>query len=158
MFGSTKLARRQDVVSAYQKTQEINGDSARGKALFKKECSACHQLEGVGTQIGADLNAMRNQGTETLLLNILDPNREVKPQFLSYSLLTVNDRTVSGMIVEESANSITIRRSDGTNESVLRSEIEELRGSQLSFMPEGFEKVVDVKAMADLLAYLVSLK
>ena len=48
LFAATKLARRQDVVAAYQKALQLKGDRARGKAVFKKECSACHQLEGVG--------------------------------------------------------------------------------------------------------------
>src|SRR5262249_46658831 len=78
IFVATKLARRQDVVAAYQKALQLKGDGARGRALFKKECSACHRLEGVGTQIGAELAAIRNQGNEAILLNILDPNRDVK--------------------------------------------------------------------------------
>src|SRR5262249_18633910 len=97
LFESTKLARRPDVVAAYQKALRLPGDKVRGKAVFKKECSACHQLEGVGTQVGADLHAMRDQGKETILLNILDPNREVKPQFLGYVLTTDAGRMVTGM-------------------------------------------------------------
>jgi putative heme-binding domain-containing protein len=86
--------------------------------VFKKECSACHQLEGVGTQVGAELNAIRNQGSEAILLNILDPNREVKRQFLSYVLVTNAGRLVTGMITAETANGITLRRPDGTSETV----------------------------------------
>jgi putative heme-binding domain-containing protein len=158
LFTSTKLARRQDVVSAYQKALKLPGDRVRGKALFKNVCSTCHQLEGVGTQVGADLYAIRDQGTEAILLNILDPNREVKPQFLSYVLTTDAGRTITGMIAAESANSITIRRADGTTATVLRIHIDELRSTGLSFMPEGLEKQIDVPAMADLLAYLNSIK
>ena len=62
------------------------------------------------------------------------------------------------MITAETANSLTIRRADGTTETVLRIDIEELRSTGLSFMPEGLEKQIDVPAMADLLAYLNSLK
>ena len=158
LFESTKLARRQDVVAAYRKALQLQGDKLRGKAVFKKECSACHQLEGVGTQVGADLNAIRDQGKETILLNILDPNREVKPQFVSYILMTNAGRMITGMITAETANSITVRRADATSETVLRIHVEELRSTGLSFMPEGLEKVIDVPAMADLLAYLGSIK
>ncbi len=154
LFSVTKPARRRDVVAAYQKALQLKGDNLRGKEVFKKECSACHQLEGVGTQIGADLNALRDQSTDTILLNILDPNREVKPPFHSYVLATNAGRTVTGMIAAETANSITIRRADGTEETVLRVHIDELRSTGLSFMPEGLEKQIDVPAMADLLAYL----
>ncbi len=93
-----------------------------------------------------------------MLLNILDPNRDVKPQFLSYVLVTTSGRVLTGMIAAETANSLTIRKPDGVEETVLRLQIEELRGTGLSFMPEGLEKQIDVAAMADLLAYLISPK
>src|SRR5204863_7943923 len=110
-------------------------DVARGKAVFKKECSVCHQLEGVGNAIGADLSAIRDRGTEAILLNILDPNREVKPQFLSYVLVTSTGRIITGMITAETANSVTVRKADGTTETILRIHIDELRSTGLSFMP-----------------------
>jgi putative heme-binding domain-containing protein len=158
LFAATTLAGRPDVVAAYQKALQLKGDRTRGKAVFQKVCSVCHQLEGVGTQVGADLNAIRDQGTETILLNILDPNREVKPSFLSYVLVTNAGRTLTGLINAETANSLTLRRADGTSETVLRTDIDELRSTGLSFMPEGLEKQIDVPAMADLLTYLKSIK
>jgi putative heme-binding domain-containing protein len=158
LFAATRLAHRQEIVAAYSKALQLKGDRARGKLVFKKECSACHQLEGVGTQIGAELNAIRNQGSEAILLNILDPNREVKPQFLSYVLATSAGRIVTGMITAETATGLTLRRADGTSESVLRIDIDELRSTGVSFMPEGLEKQIDMPAMADLLAYLNSIQ
>ena len=62
------------------------------------------------------------------------------------------------MIAAETANSITIRRVDGTTIGVQRVEIEALRSTGLSFMPEGLEKMIDVPAMADLLSYLDSIQ
>jgi putative membrane-bound dehydrogenase-like protein len=151
-------AQRQDVVAAYQKALLLKGDSARGRDVFKRQCSACHRLEGVGQQVGAELSAIRNRGLQAVLLNILDPNREVMPQFLSYVLMTTNGRVLTGMITVETANSLTIRQPDGHEESVLRFQIEELRSTGLSYMPEGLEKQIDVPAMADLLAYLDTIK
>ena len=72
--------------------------------------------------------------------------------------MTDAGRIVTGMIAAETANSLTIRRADGTTETVLRIHIDELRSTGLSFMPEGLEKQIDVPAMADLLAYLNSIK
>jgi hypothetical protein len=86
------------------------------------------------------------------------PHFPVKPQFLSYVLVTDAGRILTGMITAETANSITIRRADGTAETVLRVRIHELRSTGLSFMPEGLEKQIDVPTMADLLAYLNSIK
>jgi putative membrane-bound dehydrogenase-like protein len=158
LFAGARLGNRQDVVAAYQKALELKGDPAKGKAVFRKECSACHRLEGVGETVGAELSAIRDQGTAAILLNILDPNREVKPQYVTYVLATDSGRTLTGMITAETANGITVRRADGTSETVPRVKIEELRSTGLSFMPEGLEKQIDVQGMADLLAYLNSIR
>ena len=92
------------------------------------------------------------------MLNVLDPNREVKPKYLTYILETSDGLILTGMIASETANSITIRRVDGTTVAVQRVEIEALRSTGLSFMPEGLEKMIDVPAMADLLSYLDSIQ
>ncbi|MEX1228604.1 MAG: PVC-type heme-binding CxxCH protein [Planctomycetaceae bacterium] len=152
------LSKRADVVASYQEALKIKGNAAKGKDVFKKECSACHKLENVGNEVGANLSAVRNRGLDAVLLNILDPNREVKPQYVSYVLVTDEGLAFTGMIVEETANSVTIRRADATTVSVLRVHIDELRSTGLSFMPEGLEKQIDVKTMADLLAYLNSIE
>lgn len=154
LFASAGLKRRDDVVQAYRPALERKGDVTRGRAVFRKSCANCHQLEGVGTSVGADLSAIRDRGMEAVLLNILDPNREVKPQYLSYVLVTDAGRVLTGMIGAETANSVTIRRLDNTTETVQRNHIEELRSTGLSFMPEGLEQQVGLDAMADLLAYL----
>ncbi len=158
LFAGSTLARRQDVVDAYQKSLELKGDVDRGRMHFRKTCAACHKLENFGESIGADLNAIRDRGTAAVLLNILDPNREVKPQFLSYVVVLDSGRTLTGMIAAETANSLTLRKADNTTESVLRVNIDELKSTGLSFMPEGIEKQLDPTAMADLLAYLNSIK
>ena len=158
LFAGATLARRQEVVDAYQKSLDLKGDVDRGRAHFRKNCAACHKLENFGESIGADLNAIRDRGTAAVLLNILDPNREVKPQFLSYVIVLDSGRTLTGMIAAETANSLTLRKADNTTESVLRINIDELKSTGLSFMPEGLEKQLDPAAMADLLAYLNSIK
>jgi putative heme-binding domain-containing protein len=149
---------RRKVFEDYRKALELKGDVAKGKAAFKTHCSACHQLDGVGAEVGADLKAIRDRGMEAVLLNIIDPNREVKPQFLAYTAELKNMRVVTGMITAETANGLTIRRADGMSEPISRADVENLRSLGVSYMPEGIEKMIDVPGMADLLAYLNSIK
>lgn len=158
LYADRSLARRDEVIQQYQSALKTDGDVVSGKAVFKKVCSACHRLEGVGTAVGADLKAIRDRGKAGVLLHILDPNREVKPQYMSYTLVLESGQVLSGMIADESVNSITVRKPDGTSTTVLRINIEEIRSSGLSFMPEGLEKQLVQRAMADLLAYLMSLQ
>jgi putative membrane-bound dehydrogenase-like protein len=156
-FATAQLSKRQDVLAAYQKALDLKGDTAKGKVLFKNMCSSCHRLEGVGESVGAELSAVRDRGSAFILLSVLDPNREVQPQYIAYTVATTKGRFLTGMVVAETANSLTIRRSDGTSETVARADIEQLKSTGLSFMPEGLEKQISVEGMADLLAYLNSI-
>ena len=151
-----KLGGRQDVIDAYRPVLEMPGDSSRGRSVFQKVCASCHRLEGVGHEIAPNLASFRDRGPDAILVNVLDPNREVNPQFVNYTLVTKDGRTVTGMIASETANSVTLRRADDATDTIERSEIDELRASGMSLMPEGLEKQIDPPAMADLLAYLQS--
>ena len=66
-------------------------------------------------------------------------------------------RTVTGMITDESAASVTLTRAENATDTLPRAEIELLRSTGQSIMPEGLERQLDQQAMADLLAYLHSL-
>ena len=112
----------------------------------------------MGEAVGPDLVSVKGRGLESVLTNIIDPNREVLPQYYTYLLVTDDDTIISGMIAAETANTVTIRKTDGMSETVQRVKIASLRSTGLSAMPEGLEEKIDLQAMADLLAYLNSVK
>jgi len=158
LFAGNAPSKRADVLAKYQKALDLKGDATKGKALFKETCSACHKLEGVGEAVGPDLASIKNRGVESVLTNVIDPNREVLPQYYSYVLVTDGDVILTGMIAAETANTVTIRKTDGMAETVQRVNIATLRSTGLSAMPEGLEEKLDLQAMSDLLAYLSSIK
>jgi len=158
LLGSAKLARRTEAMAAYRDVLDMKGHLARGKAVFKKECSTCHKLEGVGYDLGLPLATVQSRGREGILSQILDPNREINPAYLNYTLLTDDGLTVTGMITAETATSITLTRAEGESDTVLRTNIDELQSTGLSIMPEGLEKQVNKQDMADLIEYLMSVQ
>jgi putative membrane-bound dehydrogenase-like protein len=156
LFAGAGLSKRADVIAAYKGALEMRGDVERGRAIFRKSCAACHRRESFGEPVGADLAGVQDKGAEFLLVNILDPNREVLPKFLAYQAQTDDGRAVTGMLTSETATSLTLRRLDGTSETILRTNLESLRSTGLSFMPEGFETQISATQMADLIAYLLA--
>jgi putative heme-binding domain-containing protein len=155
LLESRQLGRRSDVVEAYRSALSLPGDPQRGREVFTKTCASCHKLQGTGHEIGPNLAAMKARGPEAILLNVLDPNREVNPQYLTYAVLTTDGRQLTGILAAETATSITLQRADNATDTVLRIDIEQLRSTGLSLMPEGLEKQIDPQAMADLIAYLM---
>ncbi len=146
---------RAAVVQRYRKALERKGNPTRGAAVFKKQCASCHRVNGVGHEIGPNLAAMRNRGAEAILVNVLDPNREVNPQYLNYIVQLADGRVLNGIIASETATGITLRRADNATDAVLRIDIEGLKSTGQSLMPEGLEKEIDIQAMADLIAFLM---
>ncbi len=158
LLGSAKLAPRKKVVAAWRDVLKMKGDRAKGKAVFKRECSKCHKLEGVGVELGLPLETIGNRGPETILLSVLDPNREVNPAYLNYIVVTDEGLSITGMITAETATSITLKRAEGETDTVLRTNIDELISTGISIMPEGQEKLMTKQEMADVIAYLMSLE
>lgn len=155
LFGKATSSQREAILAEYRSALTAEGDAEKGRLLFRQHCSACHKLEGVGNETGPNLAAMKARGAEAILINVLDPNREVLPQFQSYVAELADGRVVSGLIESESPTTLVLRKADGQKEELLRGDIELLRSTGQSLMPEGLEKQIDPKAMADLLAYLM---
>jgi putative heme-binding domain-containing protein len=146
------------VLDAYKGVLAMQADLEKGKQHFKKVCSVCHRLDNVGTEIGPNLATLQIRGAEAILLNVLDPNREVNPQYVNYIVLTTSGKSYTGLIAAETATSVTLKRQENATDTILRVNIDELKSTGLSIMPEGLEKDLDPQAMADLIAYLLSVK
>jgi putative heme-binding domain-containing protein len=156
LFGDAVPGPRKEVVTRYQSALSMKGDAARGQKVFERTCVTCHRVGDLGKDVGPNLATIRQWNPEQVLINILDPNREVAPNFLGYTVETRDGRTMYGIIAEESAASLTLKRADGSTETVLRRDIAQLSGSGLSLMPEGLESAITFEQMADLIAFLLT--
>jgi putative membrane-bound dehydrogenase-like protein len=155
LFKQTVDFDRANVIRAYSEALKLKGDPKSGQAVFRKYCSACHQLDGIGHDVGANLLAtLGNKSGEDLLIALFDPNREVDPRYVTYQVGTTDERILSGIVVAESPSSITLRRSEGLEDVILRKDLSFFRSTALSLMPVGFEKELKPQDVADLLAYL----
>jgi putative membrane-bound dehydrogenase-like protein len=148
---------RQKTVQAYRPALDLTGDAVRGKAVFKKNCATCHRLEDVGVEVGPDLlSALRTKTRETLLVDLLDPSREVDPRYINYVVTTKSGRFLTGMIATDTSSSITLRRAEKAEDTVLRSEISEIQATAKSLMPENLELQLTKQDVADVIAYLLA--
>jgi putative heme-binding domain-containing protein len=148
---------RAGIVTAWQDVLELAGDAGRGQQVFRKTCAGCHRVDQFGYELGPNLAAVRNRGAETILVNVLDPNREMENKYVDYVVYTVDGRIYTGMITAESATSVTLHRAEGKRETLLRSRIETVRNTGKSLMPEGFEQQLDKQSLCDIITYLMSL-
>ncbi len=149
---------RNQVVAAYRTALELAGNRDRGRPIFLKVCATCHQAEGQGVDVGPNLATVTNRSAEDLLVHILDPNREVAPNYLNYSVATEDGRVLTGMIAGESSTALVLKRAEGASDVVPREQIESIASTGLSLMPEGVEKGLSHQDLADLIAFLRSIQ
>lgn len=136
----------------------LSGSAERGRAVFTGKCASCHKFGEVGHPVGPDLASVQNKSAPDLLIAILDPNREAQPNFTVYTVVTQDGKLLSGIITSETASALTLTAAEAKHETVLRSQIELLVSSGKSLMPEGLEKDLTPEELADLIAFVQTLK
>jgi putative heme-binding domain-containing protein len=147
-------ADRQEVIDRYREATKLAGSAERGAVVFKKSCSACHRLADVGYVVGPDLSALTDRSPQAMLTAIFDPNRAVEAKFLNYTAVTTGGVTYTGILASETGNSIGLLAADAKEIVILRTDLDALASSNKSLMPEGLEKDLSPRDMADLLAWL----
>jgi putative heme-binding domain-containing protein len=155
VFGPEEGSRR-EIVERYRGALKDPGAPAAGAAVFKRACASCHKYEGVGTEVGPDLAALNDRSPEALLLAILDPSRAFEAKYTEYTVHLADGRVRTGMITSETASAFTLRRQQGEQEVILRADVESMAASGKSLMPEGLEKDLTPRDLADLVAYLAA--
>jgi putative heme-binding domain-containing protein len=153
LAGSTRSS-RDEVLARYRKALSGTSDVARGRAVFDRECAKCHKLENRGFEVGPDLGSVKTRADETLVADVLDPSREITVGYQNYTVLTEDGRIFTGVLAAETATSITLRKDEGVEQTILRRDVDEMEASSLSMMPEELEKQVQPQEVADLIAYL----
>lgn len=145
---------RVKMLAAYQSALELKANPQHGIAVFKSHCATCHRIGKDGTQVGPDIEDSRTKTPEQLLASIIDPNQAIDNSYYGYLVQTVDGQLLSGIITAETPTSITIRQQENKEVSLLKTEIEEMKSSGMSLMPEGLEKEISVQQMADLISFI----
>ncbi|MGH9341935.1 MAG: PVC-type heme-binding CxxCH protein, partial [Acidobacteriota bacterium] len=102
---------RQEVIRKYRAALTMKGSPQQGRQVFEETCSACHKVGDMGAEVGPDLlNLTSRRSKGFLLIQILDPNLDITPGYESYTIETKDGRLLSGVIANESATSVTLRR------------------------------------------------
>lgn len=145
---------RQALLQRYTSALSGQTDIRAGKAVFVKQCAGCHRLDGEGVAVGPDISDMRTQTPEQILASVLDPNAAIDANFYRYAVLTEDGQLLEGLLEDSNEQAVTLKLQDGLRRTLPREQIEQLRATGVSMMPEGFENQVSPEAMRDLVGYI----
>ncbi len=138
------------------------GDATRGRELFfaeKSNCGICHRVADKGGKIGPDLTTIgANRAGRDLLESIVLPSATIVRDYEPYTIATTDGRVLSGLIARETRETLYLQQPTGDPVAVQRSDIESMTASTVSIMPNGLEQAFTEQQLADVIAYLQSLK
>jgi putative membrane-bound dehydrogenase-like protein len=149
---------REVVTAKFASSVDQAGDANRGQAIYQRACVVCHRAAGQGMEVGPDLVTVKNKGRAALLTAILDPNKEVAAQYMSFLVQTRAGDAFLGVIAEDTATQLTLKMPGGITKTILRADVVGSSSEGRSLMPEGLEGGLSTQDMADLLTFIESLK
>ena len=140
----------------------LDGDPGRGERLFWSEairCGSCHRIGERGTPVGPDLSTIgKLRPREDLLGSLLEPSRRIEPKYATYSVATAAGVSLTGLLVGRDESRVVLRDGQGKEVILAAKDVEELRPSRTSLMPDGQLADLTAREAADLIAYLASLR
>jgi putative membrane-bound dehydrogenase-like protein len=147
---------RRDAVIAEMRTliRKTPGNPQSGQEVFKKVCGQCHKIYGEGQEVGPDITVNGRSSFEQLLSNVFDPSLVIGASYQARTVVTNEGRVVVGLVAEESDQRIVLKLQGGKLEVIPLSDIEEMKTSELSLMPEDVEKTLKPQEIADLFAFI----
>ena len=149
---------RAEVAAKFQPAASLKGVAARGKPQYLSRCMICHRADGAGMELGPDLITVKTKGRDALLSAILDPHKEVAPQYIAFDVTTKDGNAYTGIIARDDATSLTLKVMGGAEVALPRANVRGSSSSGKSVMPEGLEAGMSAQDMADLLTFIEELK
>jgi putative membrane-bound dehydrogenase-like protein len=132
------------------------GDATAGKALYTQHCAKCHTLYGEGNKVGPDLTTADRKNRQTLLANIIDPGAVIRPEYVTHSADLTDGRKLVGLVVESSAQSVTLLDAENKKTVISRGDLEDLKPLPTSLMPDKLLDTLTDQQVCDLFAFMAS--
>lgn len=138
-------------------------DLARGREVFLSpklgSCITCHRLEGIGSIAGPNLSTIgASKAADYILESILQPNRNVSPQFEAFMLTSADGQTQLAFQLAEHDDRHTYVGVDGRVFNIQMAQIVKRERMPMSIMPEGLVAALTDGEVRDLVAFLRSRK
>jgi putative heme-binding domain-containing protein len=134
------------------------GNWVRGRDLFFGDaaaCGKCHAVGGRGGAIGPDLSNLPHRDYASVVRDIAEPSFAINPDYVTNIVALADGRVLTGVVRTE-GDRLHIAGGDGAVVTVRREQVERMKPSSLSVMPEGIPKALGPEKLRDLMTFLLT--
>jgi uncharacterized repeat protein (TIGR03806 family) len=141
----------------------LGGSVEQGRKIFFESdgarCRTCHKIQGQGTEVGPDLSKIGEKNSpDQLLESMLDPSRKIDPKYLVYVVETESGTVHRGLLVEKDAQKVVLKDEKNELVRIAADEVSQMVAQSTSLMPDLLLRDMTAREVADLAAFLGSLK
>ncbi len=139
----------------------MKGDVARGREVFLKtgECAKCHKVGAEGKEVGPNLSEIGDKLSKPAFYeSILYPSAGIAHSYETWSAVLDDGNIITGLMVSQTAEEVTLKKEDGLTVTLKPSQIEELVKQKISLMPADLQKTMTTQELVDLVEFLTTLK
>jgi putative heme-binding domain-containing protein len=146
---------RKAILQNYLPAAEMAGNVDNGKKVFEANCTTCHIIKDVkGVEFGPNLSTLKSRNALSIVTEIINPNNSIADKYGQWEFEMTDGTRLTGIITSENNQSIALKLMGGTVQNIEKTRIKSKRDMRVSAMPNGLEGNINLKAMADLLAYI----
>ena len=95
---------------------------------------------------------------DAMYVSILAPSAGISHNYESFAVRTDDDETIIGLMVSDTAESVTIKDAKGIERTISRKNVGEIKKQEKSLMPENLQETMNEQGLVDLVEYLMTLK
>lgn len=133
------------------------GNAERGARVFER--TSCHRCHVGANRLGPDLaSAADRLSRDDLFAAIVEPSRDVSPLYRTTLVATRDGNVYYGLVVYDSPEGLLLQTGADTTVRITGEELAARQASAQSLMPTGLLDALSDGDVADLYAYLKTLK
>lgn len=141
----------------------LSGDAARGRKVFFEtagvQCKTCHRIDKEGLEVGPELTAIgKKLNREQLLESMLEPSKLIEPKYVTWLAETTDGLLATGLLVKKDETEVILKDAQNKEIRIPAKQIEQLVPQRQSLMPDLLLRDMTAQQVADLLAFLGTLK
>jgi len=146
---------RKAILQNYLPAADLIGDAGAGQKVFEANCIACHKIKNLpGVEFGPNLNTLKSRNALSIITEVINPNNSIADKYGQWEVELTDGSRLSGIITSENDQSIALKLMGGTVQNISKSRIKSKKDTRISAMPNGLEANINVKEMANLLAFI----
>jgi len=152
---STSSAKTAQMKKYIELVESKNGNPDDGKLIYQTVCGACHRLFNQGGSIGPELTGYERRNYINMISQVVDPSADIREGYVSYTLKTIDGRTIVGFLSSRSEKSVTVKPYGGEMMQFSMDQILNMEPEEHSLMPEGLLDRLTDQEVKDLFAFIM---